>query len=145
MPLYLEDFMQGKPEGLYLYVRHSADCKFHPAQRDRDQSHRCTCVKYIAGTAPDRKRIRESTSTGSWEKANKMLARLLAEHDPTNRPLFNLVAGSNGKAVAERQTVKEAISQFLEMKRGENIVDMAHYEGLFERELLPWCRERGIL
>ena len=95
--------MPGKSAGFYLCVRHSADCKFRPAQHDRDQSRRCTCVKCVAGTAPDHKRIRESTGTGSWEKATEVMARLLAEHDPTNRPLFNLVAGSNGKAVLERQ------------------------------------------
>ena len=42
--------MKGKAEGLYLYVRHSTDCKYHPSQFDRSESRRCNCVKYIAGT-----------------------------------------------------------------------------------------------
>ena len=109
--------MQGRSEGLCLYVRHSSDCKFHPSQRHRDQSRRCNCVKYIAGTAPDGTRVRQSTGTASWEKAQKVLSRRIAEHDPVNRPLFN--AGLASAVPMERQTVKEAISQFLEMKRGE--------------------------
>lgn len=40
--------------------------------------------------------------------------------------------------------MQEAVQQFLDTKRGENIVDMAHYVGFFEGELLRWCSERGI-
>jgi integrase/recombinase XerD len=96
------------------------------------------------GPAADGTRLRESTGTASWEKARKILTRGIAEHHPVNRPLFNLVGGAAGKTEGDRQTVKEAITQFLDMKRGENIIDMAHYVGLFEGELLKWCRERGI-
>ena len=45
--------MRGKSEGLYLYTRHSRDCKYHPAQFDRNTSRRCNCVRYIGGTAAD--------------------------------------------------------------------------------------------
>jgi hypothetical protein len=55
--------MQGKSEGLYLYVRHSSDCKFHPSQSDRDESHRCSCVKYVGGTATDGARIQLRPAT----------------------------------------------------------------------------------
>ena len=135
--------MQGKSEGLYLFTRHSPDCKYHSeVGYDRDETRRCNCVKYVRGTAADGTRIRQSTGTASWERARKVLARLITEHDPTNKGLFNL-ALANG-AVPERKSVKDAVTQFLENKRGENISDMVHYEGFFERELLPWCRERGI-
>src|SRR5690348_15177241 len=103
---------RGKSEGLFLYVRHSADCKFHPAQCDRDSSRRCNCVKYIRGTAADGKRIRQSTGTASWERARKLLAKLIAEHDPSNHGLFN-IALANG-AVPERKSVEDAITDFID-------------------------------
>ncbi len=134
--------MQGKSEGPFLYVRHSGDCKYHPAQFDRDESRHCNCVKYVRGTAADGTRLRQSTGTASWEKARKVLVRLIAEHDPNNRPLFNLALAS--QQVGTRKTVEEAINDFLELKHGENIIDMAHYECFFLRELLPWCRQRGV-
>ena len=75
--------MKGKAEGLYLYVRHSTDCKYHPhSQFDRSESRRCNCVKYIAGTGADGVRIRQSAGTASWEKARKVLSRLIEKHDP---------------------------------------------------------------
>ena len=64
---------------------------------------------------------------------------MIAEHDPVNRPLFNLAASAGGRSTRQRQTMSEAISQFLDMNRGENIIDMAHYGGFFEGELLKWC------
>jgi site-specific recombinase XerD len=135
--------MRGRSEGLFLWTRHSSDCKYARINVDRDQSRRCNCMKYIAGSAPDGKRIRESTGTTSWEKARKILARKLAENDPVNKPLFGAVSGSKRKAPTTK-TIAEAIEQFLETKRGESIVDMAHYEGLFSREFLPWCKEQGL-
>jgi hypothetical protein len=135
--------MRGRSEGLFLWTRHSSDCKYARINVDRDQSRRCNCIKYIAGSAPDGKRIRESTGTTSWEKARKILARKLAENDPVNKPLFGAVSGSKRKAPTIK-TIAKAIEQFLETKRGESIVDMAHYEGLFSREFLPWCTEQGL-
>jgi hypothetical protein len=63
--------MRGKSEGLYLWTRHSSDCKYASVSGDRDQSRRCNCIKYIGGTAPDGTRLRESTGTVSWEKAGR--------------------------------------------------------------------------
>ena len=79
-------------------------------------------MKYIRGTAADGKRIRQSTGTASWERARKLLAKLIAEHDPSNHGLFN-IALANG-AVPERKSVEDAITDFIETKRGENLVDV---------------------
>jgi integrase/recombinase XerD len=133
--------MRGKPEGLFICTRHSPDCKHHSeTEFDRDETKRCNCVKYILGRAADSTRFRESTGTASWERARKLLVRRSAEHDPVNKPLF----GQNPAISMQRQTVKEAVSQFLDMKRGENVMDMAHYVGFLERQFLKWCNERGI-
>ena len=94
--------MRGRSEGLYLWTRHSDDCKYVNIAVDRDQSRRCTCMRYVAGTAADGTRFRESTGTTSWEKARKILARKLAEHDPVNKPLFGA-------------TVSEAIGRLLHL------------------------------
>src|SRR5271167_1367067 len=135
--------------GLYVFTRHSADCKYHSehGETDRTANRRCNCMKYIAGTAPDGAKIRESANTTSWERARKLLLRVLAQHDPTNKPLFELAnanAAEPQQQQPQRKTVVEAVRQFLETKRGENVVDVAHYEGFFERQLLPWCKEQGI-
>jgi site-specific recombinase XerD len=54
-----------------------------------------------------------------------------------------MASGTNGKP-EEQKTIAEAVEQFLETKRGENVVDMAHYEGFFDRELVVWCKEQGL-
>ena len=86
--------------------------------------------------------LRESTGTSSWEKAGKILARKLTEHDPVNKPLFDLSVSE--RPATETKTIAIAVEQFLKTKRGENIIDMAHYEGFFDRELSPWCKEQGL-
>jgi site-specific recombinase XerD len=104
-------------------------------------------MKYIAGTAPDGTKIRESANTTSWERARKILLRKFAEHDPTNKPLFELAnerAAEQKDELPQRKTLADAIKQFIDTKRGENVVDVAHYTGFFERQLLPWCKEQGI-
>ncbi len=135
--------MRGRSEGLYLWTRHSSDCKHAGIKGDRDQSRRCNCVRYLAGTAPDGTSFRQSTGTTSWEKARKILTKRIVEHDPANRSLFRAVSSPKSK-LPTCKTIAEAIKQFLETKRGESIVDMAHYEGLFSREFLPWCTEQGL-
>jgi integrase/recombinase XerD len=135
--------MRGKSEGLYLWTRHSADCKFHRIGTDRDQSRRCNCVRYIGGTAPDGTQIRESTGTTSWEKARKIVALRMAEHDPTTRAL--IPAGfTSDRSDSGPKSICDAIDAFIETKRGESVSDMSHYEGLFLREFQPWCNERGL-
>jgi site-specific recombinase XerD len=135
--------MRGKPEGLYLWTRHSSDCKFASVGVDRDQSRRCNCVRYIGGTATDGAQIRESTGTTSWEKARKVVALKIAEHDPLTKRFLGMNAvGEQTSATAP--SIADAIDAFIETKRGESVSDMTHYEGLFNREFLPWCKERGL-
>jgi site-specific recombinase XerD len=134
--------MRGRSEGLYLWTRHSSDCKFKALGADRDQSRRCSCVRYIGGTAPDGKQIRQSTGTTSWEKARKILARTMAEHDPSAKSLGTSAAGDQKNPAAV--SIADAIDAFIDTKRGESVSDMTHYEGLFKREFLPWCKERGL-
>src|SRR5208283_4864652 len=141
--------MPRTPSGLYVFTRHSADCKYHAqhGETDRTENHRCNCMKYIAGTAPDGAKVRQSANTTSGERARKLLLRILAQHDPVNKPLFEFAndhAAEQQQQQPQRKSVAEAVRQFLETKRGENVVDVAHYEGFFERQLLPWCKEQGI-
>lgn len=53
--------------------RYSTDCKYHSDrdETDRTENRRCNCMKYIAGTAPDGTKIRESANTTSRESARK--------------------------------------------------------------------------
>jgi len=139
--------MPEKSQGLYLFTRHSADCKYHTdhGETDRTPNRRCKCRKYIAGTAPDGAKLRQSANTTSWERARKLLLLILAEHDP----LQPLCETTNAQAAEQQpqpppRTLAEAVRQFLATKRGENVIDMAHYAGFFERELLSWCHEQGI-
>jgi hypothetical protein len=96
--------------GLYVWVRHNSDCP----QTDIF-SHRCRCPKQIAGVAPDGTRIRQSAATESWERAQKLCARIEAEHDPLNRK-------KPEPKPEESKTITYAVEQFLAAKRGENIV-----------------------
>jgi integrase/recombinase XerD len=134
--------LRGKSEGLYLYTRHSPDCQHCGIGDDRDQSRRCNCVKYIGGRADDGMRLRKSSGTTSWEKARKLLAAAMDEHDPLKQKLRSpLDQQPDGDQV---KTIEGAIERFLQTKRGESVKDMAHYEGLFKRELLTWCKEQGL-
>jgi len=135
--------MRGTSEGLFLWTRHSSDCKYASILVDRNESRRCNCIKYIGGTTPNGVRLRESTCTTSWEKARKILARKIAEHDPVNKPFFGASLASEQKQSTPK-TISYAVDEFLKTKRGESVVDMAHYEGLFNREFLPWCKEQGL-
>ena len=124
----------------------TGDCPFFTTGVDRDQSRRCNCMKYIDGTAPDGTRIRESTGTTSWEKARKILARKLAEHDPVNKPLFGIAADASRSEPAarmEKQSPRQSNNSWIPSAL-KNVVDMAHYEGFFKRELLVWCKEQGF-
>jgi integrase/recombinase XerD len=134
--------MRGKSEGLYLWTRHSADCKFHRVGTDRDQSRRCNCVRYIGGTAPDGTQIRESTGTTSWEKARKVIALKMSKHDPLTKHFPGMNVSERPSAITP--SIADAIDAFIETKRGESVSDMTHYEGLFNREFLAWCKERGL-
>ena len=139
--------MQGKSEGLYLYIRHSADCKYFPSQSDRDGSHRCNCVKYIAGTAPDGTRFRQSTGTTSWEKARKALARLIEKHDPLNRSLLATMIGDDAKLAAAQKKVKDAVADYMDSKYGTNrgYETIKQEVTLLERQFLDWCDQQGIV
>jgi hypothetical protein len=59
--------MSGKSQGLYVFTRHSTDCQYHSkhGETDRTENRRCNCIKYIAGTAPDGTKIRQSANTTS--------------------------------------------------------------------------------
>ena len=140
--------MRGKSEGLFIAIRHSSDCQYHgKAEFDRNETRRCNCVKYVMGRAADGARIRQSTGTYSWEKARKVLARLIEKHDPTNRSLLASLIGEEPRIAATQKTVQEAVADYMESKHGTN----RHYETikqevtLLERQLLEWCACRGIV
>jgi integrase/recombinase XerD len=147
MALKAAPIMQGKSEGLYLYTRHSGDCKHHPSQFDRNESRRCNCVRYIGGTAADGTILRQSTGTSSWEKARKALARASEKHDPMNRSLLASLIGDDAKIAATQKTIKDAVSDYMESKHGTN----RRYETikqevtLLERQFLDWCAQQGIV
>ncbi len=139
--------MRGKSEGLYLYTRHSRDCKYHPAQFDHDQSRRCNCVRYIGGTAADGILLRQSTGTSSWQQARKILSRTMEKHDPQNRSLLAALIGDDAKAEAQLKKVTDAIADYMESKHGTN----RRYETikqevtLLERQFLTWCKRQGVV
>jgi integrase/recombinase XerD len=104
-------------------------------------------VKYIAGTAADGTRLRQSAGTASWEKARKVLARLIERHDPLNRSLLASMIGDDAKIEATQKTVRDAVADYMESKHGTN----RRYETikqevtLLERQLINWCALRGIV
>ena len=127
--------------GLYVWVRHSASCKLTDIF-----TRRCRCPKQIAGVAGDGARIRKAAQTGSWERAEKHRARLEAEHDPLNKPVFDAAQSAVTRQTAQKKTIADAVADYMASKQGTN----RSYETvkqditLFERHLLIWSREQGI-
>lgn len=139
--------MQGKAEGLYLFVRHSSDCRYYPTQCDRNESRHCNCIKYLRGTAADGTRLRKSTGTASWQKARKYLARQIEIHDPNNRSILASIIGDDAALADQQQTVKAAVADYMQSKHGTN----RRYETikqevtLLERQFIAWCATQGIV
>ena len=141
--------MSRRPEGLYIFTRHSTDCKYHSehGETDRTENRRCNCMKYIAGTAPDGTRMRESTGTTSWERARKALLHRFAKHDPTNKPLFELANRAAAEELEKEKTVADAVADYMQSKYGTNHAyeTIKQEVTLLERQLLQWCKEQGLL
>src|SRR5208283_2054527 len=121
--------------GLYVFTRHSADCKYHSqhGEADRTENRRCNCRKYIAGTAPDGAKIRETANTTSWERAAQVAAASARAARPHEQAALRTGKGQRCRSAAATTAAAEdggrGRAQFLETKRGENVVDVAHYEG----------------
>src|SRR5579863_3779170 len=132
--------MSRRSQGLYVFTRHSSDCQYFAehGETDRTENRRCACMKYIAGTAPDGRRMRESTGTTSWERARKILLRRFAEHDPTNKPLFELANHSATEQQSKEKTVTEAVADYMQSKyRTNRAYETIKQEvTLLERQLL---------
>jgi hypothetical protein len=64
---------------LHIYTRHSADCDHANNRKWR----RCRCSKWLRGVLPNGEPVRESTSTRSWEQAERNARKKEADADPT--------------------------------------------------------------
>jgi integrase/recombinase XerD len=84
---------------------------------------------WIEGTTSDSKYIRRSLKTSSWEKASSKLKEIEDE-------------GSPALATPTRKTVEGAIEDFIKdlRIRGMKASSMRHFTGIYENQLLAWCR-----
>src|SRR5690348_9423562 len=110
-----------------VYVNHSKNC---PHKADRFYR-RCKCRKwfYVAGS-----RQRISARTRSWSAADKKLANLKQQHE---QPEDTGHGGNRSPAEVNPDTVREAVSKFLENKRQEGL--STAWERKLKRELLDFA------
>lgn len=114
---------------LFVYSRHAPDC----AHKDELKYRRCRCPKWIDGYV-DGKRLRQSAKTRSWERAERK-ARLLEDaSDPAKPPQPKVT------------TIADAVDAFMADERGRDLSKETTKQSktLFEKQLLPWSKHRGL-
>ena len=114
---------------LFVYSRHTPDC----AHKDELKYRRCRCPKWIDGYV-DGKRVRQSAKTRSWEQAERK-ARLLEDaSDPAKPPQPKVT------------TIADAVDVFMADERGRDLSKETTKQSktLFEKQLLPWAKHRGL-
>lgn len=114
---------------LFIYSRHTPECSHKHDSKYR----RCRCPKWIDGYLSG-KRIRQSAKTRSWEKAEGK-ARLLEQASDPDEQVQPLVT-----------TISEAVAIFLADERGRNLSKETTKQSktLFQQQLLPWAKHRGL-
>ena len=120
---------RGSASMLFVYSRHAPEC----AHKDEIKYRRCRCPKWIDGYV-DGKRTRQSANTRSWEQAEHK-ARLMEEaSDPTklSQPVVT--------------TIAKAVEAFMADEQGRNLSKETtkQTKTLFEKQLLPWAKHRGL-
>ncbi len=114
---------------LFVYTRHTPDC----SHKDDAKYRRCRCPKWIDGYLDD-KRVRKSASTRSWEQAERK-ARLLEEAADPNSPQRTAAP-----------SLQQAITEYLADETARNLSKETTKQSktLFEKQLLPWAKHRGL-
>ena len=114
---------------LFVYARHTPDCD----HRDELKYRRCRCPKWIDGYV-DNQRLRQSAKTRSWEKAELTARSIQEAADPMKaaQPVIT--------------TIKDAIDAYVADEKGRNLSKETTKQSktLFEKQLLPWAKHRGL-
>jgi integrase/recombinase XerD len=111
--------------GLFVYVRHTADC---PKRGDRFWR-RCRCPKWLRGTVAGHE-VRKSAKTRSWERAEAK-AREIEQRSASK---------------STRVTIAAAVKAYLKDERGRLLADSSTSQSttLFEKQFLPWIDTEGL-
>ena len=114
---------------LFVYARHTPDCD----HRDEPKYRRCRCPKWIDGYV-DNQRLRQSAKTRSWEKA-ELIARSIQEAADPMKAAQPVIT-----------TIKDAIDAYVADEKGRNLSKETTKQSktLFEKQLLPWAKHRGL-
>lgn len=95
---------------------------------------RCRCPKWIDGYV-DGKRFRQSAETRSWEQAEREARSLEDASDPAKPPQPKVT------------TIADAVAVFMADERGRDLSikeTTKQSKTLFEKQLLPWAKHRGL-
>ena len=115
-----------------LYKRHKADCE----HQDDKTYRRCCCSVWMEWNL-DGKQTRKSAKTESWETAQKKARKIELDHE--NAELGRTNPGAP-------KTVADAITLFLDSKRGEDLAANTLYKHtLTLNRLQSFCDARRHL
>ena len=115
---------------LFVYARHTPDCD----HRDDPKYRRCRCPKWTDGYV-DNLRLRQSAKTRSWEKA-ELTARSIQEAADRMKAAQPVIT-----------TIEDAIDAYVVDEKGRNLSKETTKQSktLFEKQLLPWAKHRGLI
>lgn len=88
-----------------VFVRHSADCRYHGDEFWK----KCNCRKHLRWTHQG-KQYRKKAGTRSWAEAEKVKQRLEAQYE-----------GKPATAEQERQTIERAVELFIANKKAQGV------------------------
>ncbi len=115
---------------LFVYARHTSDCD----HRQDPKYRRCRCPKWIDGYL-DNRRVRQSAKTRSWEKAELTARSIQDAADPIKaaHPVIT--------------TIEDAVAAYQADEKGRNLSKETTKQSktLFEQQLLPWAKHRGLI
>ena len=119
---------------VHVWTRHSADCK-HAGKREFKQ---CRCPKWLYWHL-DSKMYRESAKTRSWEKAEEKARQKEQDHE--------LAAKGKAPEPNEAVTIDKAVALFLADKKSQGLkpVTLKKLETMFQKQMVAWCRDHGVL
>jgi integrase/recombinase XerD len=115
---------------LSIYTRHYPPCTH------ADINHRrCRCPKWIQGTLPDGRSIRQSGNTRNWDKAEAK-ARAL-----------EVAANPQAPATIPRVTIADAIQCFREDEDSRHLSEATRRKSayFFEKQLKNWAGKQGFV
>lgn len=116
---------------LSVYTRHYPPCT------QTDINHRkCKCPKWMNGTLPTGKFIRQSAKTRSWENAERKARMMETTMDPLDH--------EPGRGL--RITIKAAVEAFLDDEKARQLrkTSTCQSETLFRKQLLTWSLEQSL-